>query len=97
MSDTRKQDVRIHMPDELVGGRYANQMVVQHTREEFVLDFLSVFPPGGTVSARVVVSPAHLKRMISALADNVRKYEAQFGEIAEPSGPPPAADPFGTN
>jgi hypothetical protein len=92
-----KKDVRIKMPDDLVGGRYANQMVVQHTREEFVLDFLSVFPPGGTVHARVVVSPAHVKRMISALADNVRKYEAQFGAIEEPTGPEPPPDPYAEN
>jgi hypothetical protein len=92
-----KKDVRIKMPDDLVGGRYANQMVVQHTREEFVLDFLSVFPPGGTVQARVVVSPAHVKRMISALADNVRKYEAQFGTIEEPTGPEPTTDPYAEN
>lgn len=95
--EPKKTDVRIKMPDELVGGRYANQMVVQHTREEFVLDFVSVFPPGGTVTARVVVSPAHLKRMIGALADNVRKYEAQFGPIAEPSEPPPNPDPYAEN
>jgi len=32
-------------------------MMVRHSREEFVLDFVSLFPPEGSVNARVVVSP----------------------------------------
>jgi len=85
---SQKKDLPIRMPDEIAGGVYANQMIVQHTREEFVLDFLSVFPPGGVVRARVLASPAHVKRMIAALTDNLRKYEAQYGPVGE-VGPAP--------
>jgi Protein of unknown function (DUF3467) len=35
----------------------------------------------GTVTSRVIVSPGHIKRMITALQDNVKKYEARFGTI----------------
>lgn len=89
----KKKDVTIKMPDEVLRGVYANQMIVQHTREEFVLDFANIFPPGGVVTARVVVSPGHLKRMIGALAENLRKYEAQFGPVPDvrPAGP---TDPY---
>jgi len=72
-----------------IGGVYSNQMVVSHTREEFLMDFINLFPPEGVVNARVIVSPGHLKRMIRALQDNLSKYEARFGPVLEASAPEP--------
>ena len=89
MADERSIPVKI--ADEILRGSYANQMVVRHTREEFVLDFLSVFPPEAVVNARVVVSPGHMKRILRALEDNVLKYEAAHGRIADAE--PPAGGP----
>ena len=80
--------VPIQMPDEVLPGRYANQMMVAHTREEFVLDFINVCPPEGVVNARVVVSPGHLKRMIAALSENLSRYEQRFGAVAASEAPP---------
>ena len=85
MADEREIPVKI--PDDVLRGAYANQMVVAHTREEFVLDSISLFPPGGLVNARIVVSPGHLKRMIRALQDNLARYEGEFGPLNE--APPP--------
>jgi len=53
------------------------------------LDFLMVAPPAGTVTARVIVSPGHMKRILRALEDNILKYEMAFGTIQvaeEPKG-----------
>lgn len=75
--------IPVKIPDAILRGTYANQMVVRHTREEFVIDFLNVFPPEAIVNARVVVSPGHLKRMIRALNDNLARYEKQFGMIVD--------------
>jgi len=64
-------------------------MVVTHAKEEFVLDFLMVAPPAGAVTARVIVSPGHMKRILRALEDNISKYEKTFGTIQvaeEPKG-----------
>jgi hypothetical protein len=80
--------VEVKLPENLAGGVYANNMVVSHTREEFVLDFLSVFHPrAGVVTARVVVSPGHLKRIVGALTENLKRYEAAFGELTEAPSP----------
>ena len=87
-----KRDVPIKLPDSVLPGVYANQMMVTHTREEFLLDFINLFPPSGVVNARVIVSPGHLKRMIRALQDNLSKYEAHFGSIHEAE--PPRPDEF---
>jgi len=77
----KQQEIQITMPQEVQSGKYANQMLVAHTQEEFVLDFILATPPAGVVNARVLVSPGHAKRIANALLENVAKYEAQFGEI----------------
>ena len=47
-----------------------------------------ISPPFGSVTARVVISPGHMKRMVSALAENLKKYEAKFGKLTEAAEPP---------
>jgi len=83
-----KRGIQVAFPDILKGGVYSNIMHVTHTREEFVLDFLVVLPPAGAVTARVITSPGHIKRMIAALQQNLQKYEASFGSVAEAPEPP---------
>ena len=80
MTDAPKE-IKISFPPEVQGGVYANNMVVSHTKEEFILDFIMVAPPTGTVTARVIVSPGHMKRVLEALRDNISKYERSFGTI----------------
>lgn len=84
---TRKE-VKVVFPENLRGGVYANNMIVAHTKEEFILDFMMVTPPVGSITARVVISPGHMKRMLSALKINLDKYESQFGKLAEAAEPP---------
>lgn len=81
------QQIQVKASDEKIKGEYANVMQVLHTKEEFVLDFLNVFPPTGTLNARVIVSPGHFKRMVAAMAENLKKYEVQFGEVAPSEAP----------
>ncbi|HXH72313.1 MAG TPA: DUF3467 domain-containing protein [Mariprofundaceae bacterium] len=75
------QEMQINFPPDVQRGVYANQMVVTHSQEEFLLDFIFAASPAGVVNARVVVSPSHAKRIAAVLMDNVAKYEARFGEI----------------
>ncbi len=77
------QPVQIKASDEKLAGKYANMMQVSHTREEFVLDFVNLIPPSGQLVSRVLISPAHAKRIVAALTDNIKKYETQFQKIAE--------------
>jgi hypothetical protein len=75
-----KREIKIKAKDEDLKGVYANLMIVSHTREEFCLDFINAFNPPILVS-RVLTSPAHLKRMINALSENMRIYEEKFGKV----------------
>lgn len=91
--------VQISASDEDLKGRYANLMSVSHTAEEFVMDYFAVTPAGegprGHLISRVIVSPSHYKRIVAALSDNLRKYEEQFGEVADPQGSLPNPDDIG--
>jgi hypothetical protein len=87
--EQKSMEIQVTFPDHLKGGVYSNNMAVTHTREEFVLDFLMVAPPAGAVTARIVLSPGHAKRVVAALKENLRKYEEAFGVIQvaeEPKG-----------
>lgn len=52
-----------------------------------MLDFMFAHPPQGELVSRLIVSPAHMKRILHALADNVSRYEQQFGAIEEAGEP----------
>lgn len=81
------QQIQVKASDEALKGVYSNMAQIGHTQEEFVLDFMNLFPPAGVLSARVIVSPAHVKRITQALAENIKKYEEQFGSIKVGSVP----------
>ncbi len=86
----KPNEIKLNLPAHLQAGVYANNMMVTHTREEFVMDFAFITPPVGTVVGRITTSPGHMKRIIAALQENVKKYEARFGTIIlaeEPKGP----------
>ena len=85
----QQQNMNVKITDEILKGVYANMMMVAHTKEEFVLDFMNMFPPSGIINSRVITSPGHLKRIVAALADNIKKYEAQFGPIKQSNNQAP--------
>lgn len=86
----RKPAVNVKIEDEELKGRYSNLLRITHTREEFFLDFINLVPPQGIVTARIVTSPGHLKRIIGALSSNLERYEQAFGPVRE--APDPGAD-----
>jgi hypothetical protein len=79
--EKRGKELQVRLKEDMAGGVYANSMMVQHTREEFVMDFAMVLQGSGSIVARVVTSPAHLKRIVTALQDNLTRYEKIHGPI----------------
>ena len=78
-----QKEIRINFPADLQRGCYANVLRVSHTREEFILDFMMVHEGMGTVTSRVIMSPGHMKRAVSVLQDNLKKYEDRIATIQE--------------
>jgi hypothetical protein len=82
----RHPEIKLRMPESVSSGVYANSMLVQHTGQEFILDFALLTAGNGQVVARVVTSPGHMKQIAKAIEENLRKYETMYGSIASPSG-----------
>lgn len=76
-----QQQIQVKVEDKVLRGQYANMAQVAHTGEEFILDFLTVLPPAGQLTARMILSPSHYKRLTRAMQENLARYEEQFGTI----------------
>ena len=77
---------------------YANFALIMHTPGEIIVNFASIMPgmQSAPIHTRIVMTPLHAKMMLNALAENLQKYETQFGEIKLPtSGPGLAEQLFG--
>jgi len=80
-------EIKVKIADETLKGSYANTLLVAHTAEEFVLDFILSLPPQAVCNARVIIHPGHLKRVIVALQQNLAHYEAKHGVVAATPDP----------
>ena len=100
MEDTKQkqQQLNIELSEEVAQGVYSNLAVITHSSSEFVVDFVRVMPgiPKANVKSRIILTPEHAKRLLYALEDNIKKYEAVHGPIKNPvpaqgPGMPPMA------
>lgn len=92
MAENKNQNqkqISIELPDEMAEGVYSNLAIISHSQSEFVLDFVRMMPnvPKAKVKSRVILTPQHAKRLMKALEENMRKFEQQFGRVAETDTP----------
>ncbi len=85
--EQKKMEIKIKMSDEVLKGIYSNGMMISHTSQEFILDFLNIVPPQGIANARIITSPGHAKRLAKTLMANVESFEKKYGEINEAEPP----------
>ena len=98
MAEEKKENqIDIELSDEIADGIYANLAIISHSNSEFITDFIRMMPglPKAKVKSRIILSPQHAKRLMKALADNIQKYEASFGQIEEHEQPPAYPMNFG--
>jgi hypothetical protein len=78
-----EKQLNIELGPEEAEGTYSNLVLISHSPAEFVLDFTRILPgkPKAKVYSRIIMAPQHAKSLLSALQDNLKKYEDQFGEI----------------
>jgi hypothetical protein len=81
----QQNQINIELTEEIADGTYSNLAIIQHSNQEFVVDFIKVMPgvPKAKVKARIVLTPQHAKRFMRAMADNLRKFESMYGEFQE--------------
>jgi hypothetical protein len=80
------QQIQVNTVDELSRGRFSNNILIAHTQEEFILDWMLNSPSGMHLVSRIVVTPGHVKRILGALSENLRRYEQTFGPVSLPEG-----------
>jgi uncharacterized protein DUF3467 len=73
----------LQLDDDMAQGAYSNLVLINHSENEFVLDFAFMAPgtPRAKVRARIISSPRHTKRLLRALQKNIERFEERFGEI----------------
>ena len=81
-SKTREAtQIQINTGDEILRGKYSNNLIATHSADEFILDWLLNSPSGAHLVSRIIVSPSHIKRIIDVLTVNITQYENKFGPI----------------
>jgi hypothetical protein len=68
-----EQKIKVEVPADCENGKVANLSLVQHTSDEFVLDF-GIVPPGrraARIVARVVMAPSQVKKLAALLKKNL--------------------------
>lgn len=83
MSDDAPPKLQVQIDDDVAQGVYSNLVLLNHTENEFLLDFAFIQPSSGRakVRARVISSPKHTKRLLQALQKNLERYEERHGAI----------------
>ena len=81
--DTKPPKIQVQMDDHTAMGTYSNLVLINHTENEFLLDFAFLQPGNARakVVSRIISSPKHTKRLLRALEKNLERYEERFGEI----------------
>ena len=77
--------INIEISEEMSEGQYANLAIITHSNSEFVVDFVNVMPgtPKSKVKSRIILTPYHAKRLMKAMIENVKKFEASNGNIQD--------------
>jgi hypothetical protein len=93
MEEQNENQINIELSEEVAEGIYANLAIITHSSSEFVLDFIRVMPgvPKSKGEIAHYITPEHAKRLLTALEDNIEKFEAVNGRVKiqnDPTGFP---------
>jgi hypothetical protein len=78
----QRQQIQVTTGDEVSRGHFSNNLLMAHSAEEFILDWVLNSPSGMHLVSRIIVTPGHMKRIVGALSENLRRYEKEFGSIS---------------
>ena len=78
-----KPQINVELGEKEAEGVYSNVAFITHSPQEIIIDFARMMPgvPKAKVYSRVIMTPQHAKMLLTALEDNVKKFESQFGQI----------------
>ena len=88
-NNPQEQQINIELDEKTAEGIYSNLAIINHSPSEFVLDFITIMPgvPKSKVKSRIILTPQHAKRFLSALAQNIENFERSHGQIKDVEQP----------
>ena len=85
MDNNKKNQMpfEIDIDPEISNGQYSNTLIINHTVNEFVMDFAFVGPgyKRPKVLSRQIITPPQMVRMLNTLKESIQKYENMYGKI----------------
>ena len=78
--------LNIQLPADLEA-TYVNVALISHSASEIIIDYARVMPNTSIskIHARIVMTPMNAKLLYRALGENLKNFEAKYGEIQTPS------------
>jgi hypothetical protein len=75
---------QVKFPEDLLGGTFANAVMIRHTPEEFCFDFISSLYPRPIVVCRTFIAAGRVPSFVDAMAGSLERYQGGGG-----AHPPP--------
>ena len=87
MSQGAPKQIKVDIDAKDVEGIYSNLAFLHLSPSEFILDFARLMPgpPAAKVHSRIILTPQAAKAVHQLLEQNIKRYEAENGEIKLPS------------
>jgi len=70
---------QVKFPEDLLGGTFANAVMIRHTPEEFCFDFISSLYPRPIVVSRVFTAAGRVPSFIDAMTGSLERYHGGGG------------------
>jgi len=80
---------QLKLPDEMLGGVYANTVVISHSPAEFCFDFIASFYPRSVVTCRVYLATPHVSELHDSLKRSWEQHRHRIVQMRQAPPPPP--------
>ncbi len=83
MAEEKRPPINVEIGEKESEGIYSNFVLIAHSASEFIIDFARILPglPKAKVFSRIVMTPQHARLLLTALEENIKKFEDRFGQI----------------
>ncbi len=77
------QPIKIELTEPAAEGTYSNWVMITYSPSEFIIDFGRYLPglAKTKVYSRIIMTPQHIKNLLTVLQANIKDFEEKFGEI----------------
>jgi hypothetical protein len=79
---------QVKFPEDLLGGAFANAVMIRHSPEEFLFDFIGNLFPRPVVAARVFLAAGHIPALVEAMTGSWQRFQQEHGGPMDSPEPP---------